>query len=43
MPPCPVGDPDEVARVVFMMTTGISDYMHGSTVAADGGDFMHVV
>ena len=33
----PVTDPDDVARVVFMMTTGISDYMHGSTIVADGG------
>lgn len=42
MPKCPVADPDEVARVVFMLTTGISDFMHGATVAADGGDLMHV-
>ena len=33
----PVTDPDDVARVVFMMTTGISDYMHGATIVADGG------
>lgn len=36
-PTAPVTDPDEVARVVYMMTTGISDYMHGATVVADGG------
>ena len=36
-PSAPVTDPDDVARVVFMMTTGISDYMHGATVVADGG------
>lgn len=36
-PTAPVTDPDDVARVVFMMTTGISDYMHGATVVADGG------
>jgi len=36
-PTAPVTDPDDVARVVYMMTTGISDYMHGATVVADGG------
>ena len=43
MPLCPVTDPDEVARVVFMLTTKVSDFMHGATVAVDGGDLMHVV
>ena len=37
LPKTPVGDPDEVARVVYMMTTGVSDYMHGATLLADGG------
>ncbi|MDR0584857.1 MAG: SDR family oxidoreductase [Treponema sp.] len=37
LPPSPVADPDEVARVVFMLTTHISDYMHGATVLVDGG------
>jgi NAD(P)-dependent dehydrogenase (short-subunit alcohol dehydrogenase family) len=36
-PRTPVTDPDDVARVVYMMTTGISDFMHGTTVVADGG------
>ena len=36
-PTAPVTDPDDVARVVYMMTTGISDFMHGATVVADGG------
>lgn len=36
-PTAPVADPDEVARVVFMMATDISLYMHGATVVADGG------
>jgi len=30
-------NPDEVARVVFMMCTDVSAFMHGSTVVADGG------
>lgn len=34
----PTADPDEVARVVFMLTTQISSFMHGATVLADGGD-----
>jgi len=33
----PVTDPDEVARVVFMLTTQVSDFMHGATVVVDGG------
>jgi hypothetical protein len=36
-PTVPVTDPDDVARVVFMMATEISNYMHGATVVADGG------
>jgi NAD(P)-dependent dehydrogenase (short-subunit alcohol dehydrogenase family) len=36
-PTAPVTDPDDVARVVFMMATDISNYMHGATVVADGG------
>lgn len=36
-PTAPVTDPDEVARVVYMMTTGVSDYMHGAVVVVDGG------
>ncbi|MPW25240.1 SDR family oxidoreductase [Alkalibaculum sp. M08DMB] len=30
-------NPDDVARVVFMMCTDVSAFMHGSTVVADGG------
>lgn len=37
LPPSPVGDPDDVARVVFMLTTQVSDYMHGESVMVDGG------
>lgn len=37
VPRPPTADPDEVARVAFVLTTGISDYMHGATVVADGG------
>lgn len=33
----PASDPDKVARVVYMMTTGMSDFMDGSTVIVDGG------
>jgi NAD(P)-dependent dehydrogenase (short-subunit alcohol dehydrogenase family) len=33
----PVADPDEVARVVFMLTTQISDYMQGAVIVVDGG------
>lgn len=33
----PVGDPDHVARVVYMMATQISDYMYGAEIVADGG------
>ena len=40
---CPVADPDEVARVVYMLTTEISSFMHGAVVAVDGGDLMHVL
>ncbi len=36
-PTVPVTDPDDVARVVFMMATEISNYMHGAIVVADGG------
>lgn len=36
-PTAPVTDPDDIARVVYMMTTGISDYMHGAVVVVDGG------
>jgi NAD(P)-dependent dehydrogenase (short-subunit alcohol dehydrogenase family) len=36
-PRAPVTDADDVARVVFMMATEISDYMHGATVVVDGG------
>lgn len=43
VPKCPVGDPDEVARVVFMLTTEISSFMHGAVVAVDGGDLMHML
>ena len=30
-------NPDDVARVVFIMCTDVSSFMHGSTVVADGG------
>ena len=43
VPPCPVGDPDEVARVVYMLATEISSFMHGAVVAVDGGDLLHVL
>jgi NAD(P)-dependent dehydrogenase (short-subunit alcohol dehydrogenase family) len=33
----PVTDPDDVARVVFMLATPVSDFMHGATVVVDGG------
>ena len=33
----PATDPDEVARVVFMLATQVSDFMYGSFVIADGG------
>lgn len=36
-PTAPITDPDEVARVVFMLANEISDYMHGATVVVDGG------
>lgn len=42
LPKTPVADPDEVARVVFMLATDISSYMHGATIAVDGGDLMGV-
>ena len=37
IPKVPTADPDVVARVVYMLTTGISDYMHGTYIIADGG------
>lgn len=43
VPKCPVGDPDQVARVVYMLTTDISSFMHGAVVAVDGGDLLHVL
>ncbi|WP_258360133.1 SDR family NAD(P)-dependent oxidoreductase [Moorella sulfitireducens] len=36
-PSAPTTDPDDVARVVFMLCTEISNYMHGATVVVDGG------
>lgn len=42
MPRCPVADPDEVARVVYVLATQISEYMHGAVVAVDGGDLLQV-
>jgi NAD(P)-dependent dehydrogenase (short-subunit alcohol dehydrogenase family) len=36
-PGAPVTDPDEVARVVYMLTTEVSNFMHGATVVVDGG------
>lgn len=40
---CPVADPDEVARVVYALTTELASFMHGAVVAVDGGDLMHVL
>ena len=37
LPPTPVADPDEVARMVYVMTTEVSDFMHGATIVVDGG------
>lgn len=42
MPKTPTADPDEVARVVYMLTTEISSFMHGAVVTVDGGDCVHV-
>ncbi len=42
-PRAPVTDPDDVARVVYMMTTEISNFMHGTTVVADGGAKLAIV
>lgn len=42
LPRTPVADPDEVARVVFMLSTGISNFMHGATVVVDGGDCLRM-
>ena len=36
-PKVPVADPDEVARVIYMMTTDVASYMHGADVVVDGG------
>ena len=33
----PTADPDKVARVAYMMTTGISNYIYGSYIVSDGG------
>ena len=30
-------NPDEVARMVFMMCTDVAEFMHGSTIVVDGG------
>jgi NAD(P)-dependent dehydrogenase (short-subunit alcohol dehydrogenase family) len=38
----PLSDPDEVARVVFMMATPISDFMYGATLSVDGGAFLGI-
>ena len=40
--PVPATDPDEVARVAFMLTTGISDYMYGSYITVDGGAYLGI-
>ena len=40
VPGAPIGDPDEVARVVYMMATGMSDYMDGTVVHVDGGTYL---
>lgn len=39
-PKAPVGDADEVARVVYIMATEMSDYMDGSIVHVDGGTYL---
>ncbi len=33
----PVADPDDVARVVYMMCTGVTSFMDGEVVVVDGG------
>jgi NAD(P)-dependent dehydrogenase (short-subunit alcohol dehydrogenase family) len=38
----PITDPDSVACVVYMMTTEISNFMHGATVVADGGSRLFI-
>ena len=40
VPGAPIGDPDQVARVVYMMATEMSDYMDGTVVHADGGTYL---
>lgn len=42
LPQTPVSDPDEVARVVYMLATDVCSYMHGATVTVDGGDCLRV-
>ncbi|MDR1766259.1 MAG: SDR family oxidoreductase [Lachnospiraceae bacterium] len=39
-PGAPIGDPDNVARVVCMACTEMSDYMDGSIIHADGGTYL---
>lgn len=38
----PLADPDDVARVIFMMATPISDFMYGATLSVDGGAFLGI-
>jgi NAD(P)-dependent dehydrogenase (short-subunit alcohol dehydrogenase family) len=39
-PTAPVGDPDEIARMVYILSTEMSDYMDGSIVHVDGGTYL---
>jgi NAD(P)-dependent dehydrogenase (short-subunit alcohol dehydrogenase family) len=41
-PPTPTADPDEIARVVFMLTTKVSDFMHGASIIVDGGAHLNI-
>jgi NAD(P)-dependent dehydrogenase (short-subunit alcohol dehydrogenase family) len=41
--PQPNKDPDEVARAIFMMATGVSDYMYGTAFPVDGGAHLGVI
>jgi NAD(P)-dependent dehydrogenase (short-subunit alcohol dehydrogenase family) len=39
-PPAPMSDSDNVARMVYIMATEMSDYMDGSVVFVDGGTYL---
>jgi NAD(P)-dependent dehydrogenase (short-subunit alcohol dehydrogenase family) len=38
----PLSDPDDVARVIFMLATPVSDFMYGATLPVDGGAFLGI-